>query len=246
MFHLKTQSKTILQALAAMLLFATMAAPQITGLCNTGQTSKTISGCTGVLVTPNPTGGGPNRDGNWQLAYPYPSILSDTHGPCDLKGFVKAWVDTPDIAWLPNSVSSASEWITPYDGAGPDNAAGWYVYRTAFHVPSLLPGGIVPTGLTINGQLASDNATYAIYLENPADSGSCSLVSGLPVPINPAGSTFSDFDQWWPFSFTNSVAIIPGTNAYLYVVVLNLYDEQTGGPSNTGLRVEFFASSAFN
>jgi hypothetical protein len=234
----------LLQAFAAILLFAGTAAAQITGLCNTGQTSKTISGCTGVLVTPNPGGGGSNRDGNWQLAYPYPSTLSPTHGPCDLRSFVKAWVDTPDVLWLSNGVSSASEWITPYDGD--NSAAGWYVYRTAFHLPSLLPGGIVPTGLTINGQLASDNATYAIYLESPADSGSCSLVSGLPVPINPAGSTFSDFDEWWPFSFTNSVAIIPGTNAYLYVVVLNLNDEQTGGPSNTGLRVEFFASSAFN
>jgi hypothetical protein len=67
---LKRQSKTILFAVAAMLLFATVAAAQIKGLCNTGQTAKTLFGCTGLLVTPNPAGGGPNRDGNWALAYP--------------------------------------------------------------------------------------------------------------------------------------------------------------------------------
>jgi hypothetical protein len=86
------------------------------------QTPKTFSGCTSVLMTPNPTGGGPNRDGNWEIAYPYPSTLSPVHGLCGLS-FVRAWVDTrvlqaPFDSWLPNSASTASEWITPYDGEG--------------------------------------------------------------------------------------------------------------------------------
>ncbi|WP_180541010.1 hypothetical protein [Nevskia soli] len=76
--------------------------------------------------------------------------------------FTKAWVDTPysvPPAWLPNSVRSASEWITPYDGEG-NQAEGWYVYITPFHVPSALPGGISPTSLTISGRFASDNEVY--------------------------------------------------------------------------------------
>jgi hypothetical protein len=60
----------LLLALAAMFLFASTATAQIKGLCNTGQTAQTILGCTDVLVTPNLEGGGPNRDGNWGLAYP--------------------------------------------------------------------------------------------------------------------------------------------------------------------------------
>jgi len=38
--------------------------------------------------------------------------------------------------------------------------------------------------------------------------------------------------------------IAPGAYAYLYFVVLNAYDTQTGGPSNTGFRVEIFELDA--
>jgi hypothetical protein len=237
-------SKTILHALAAMLLFASMAAAQIAGLCDTGQTHPAASGCTGVLVPPNPTGGGPNRDGNWELTYQ--SFTASDHNPCLLKGFVKAWVDTPQVEWLPDSASTASEWITPYDGEGA-KPAGWYVYATSFPVPAMLPGGGVPTGITINGQLASDNATYAIYLESPPNSGNCALVTGQMFPVNPAGQGFSDFKQWWPFSFTNSIAIAPGADAYLYFVIENAYDAaDPQGATPTGFRAEFFSTSAFN
>jgi hypothetical protein len=239
MFSLRVPFKTFTNVLAALLLFAAMAAAQIPGLCNTGQTKATASGCTGILVTPNPNGGGPNRDGNWQLAYPYPSDLSRTHGPCELAHFVKTWVDTPEVNWLPNSVSTASEWTTPYDGEG-NQPQGWYVYRTAFPVPLILSDGSVPTGLTINGQLASDNTTFAIYLESPAHSGRCSLVSGQPFPVNPDNS----FQQWWPFNFSNSDPITPGADAYLYFVVQNA--PSNGYPNATGLRVEFFPTSMFN
>jgi hypothetical protein len=247
MFSLRTQSETILQGLTAILLFATTAAAQIPGLCNTGLSPKTVLlGCNSGLVTPNPLGGGPNRDGNWVLAYPYPSALSATTGPCTLKSFTRAWVDTPNIGWMPNDGSPASEWVTPYDGEG-SLPAGWYVYRTAFPVPSVLSNGALPTLMTINGQLASDNTTYAIYLENPAHSGNCSLVSGQPFPVNPRGIGTGDFEQWWPFSFTNASAIAPGTEAYLYFVVENSFEHQDPGPSSpTGLRVEFFSSSTFN
>lgn len=242
MFSLRTQVETILQGLAVMVLFATVATAQIPGLCNTGQTPATSAGCTGVLVTPNPTGGGPNRDGNWGLTY---RVLGADHNPCHLPadGFVYAWVDTPLSTWLPNSSSTASEWITPYDGEG-NRPAGWYVYKTAFYVPFVLPSGAVPTGLRVNGQLASDNETYTIYLESPANNPrKCAVVSG---PVNSETS----FPVWTPFSFTNSHAITPGADAYLYFVVQNQpCPVGCGGPgdaSATGLRVEFFASSAFN
>jgi hypothetical protein len=235
MLHLTTQSKTIIHALAAILVFATLAAAQIPGLCNTGQTAKTVLGCTGVLVTPNPTGGGPNKDGNWLLAYPYPTTLSPTTGPCELKSFVRAWVDVPSPAWLPNDASSASEWIMPYDGET-NGPAGWYVYVTTFHVPSRLTGGGVPTGLTISGRLSSDNATYFLFMGSPADGGSCAPET---VPLVPNGG----FGQWWDISFTNPIAITPDSDVLLYFLVQNY---PITGPNPTGFRAEFFPTSTYN
>lgn len=142
---------------------------------------------------------------------------------------------------MPNSASTLSQWITPHDGEG-DRTVGYYVYATAFPIPD----SPAPTGVTINGQLASDNATVAIYLETPAGGGSCSLVSGQSFPINPAGSGNSDFDQWWPFSFTNAQPLAVASPAALFFVVHNLYDgDLPKGASPTGLRVEFFSTSAF-
>ena len=227
-----------------MSILASTATAEIKGLCDTGQTAQTLTGCTGVLVTPNPTGGGPNRDGNWGLAYPYPTTLSPTLGPCGLKEFTRAWVDTPLLqapfdSWLPNSASTASEWITPYDGEG-NQAQGWYVYLTGFHVPIILPGGTLPTGLTITGRLASDNETYGFVLASHANGGSCGFVTGLPAPLN----TNNEFGQWTDFSFTSPIAITPDSDLFLYVLVIN--SPSTGNPNATGLRVEFFDTSAFN
>jgi hypothetical protein len=233
----------LLFAFAAKLLFTSTATAQIKGLCNTGESHQTLSGCTDVLVTPNPTGGGPNRDGNWGLAYPYPATLSPTLGPCDLKEFISAWVDTPTydppFSWLPNSASAASEWITPYDGEG-NQAQGWYIYLTGFHVPAVLPGGIVPTGLTINGRLASDNETYGFVLASRANGGSCGFVTSLPVPINP----IDQFNQWTNFSFNSPIPITPESDVFLFVLVYN--SPSTGNPNATGLRIEFFDTSALN
>ncbi|MGO4882765.1 MAG: hypothetical protein ACLP59_18390 [Bryobacteraceae bacterium] len=245
--HLTVASAILWMAapLLSELAFAGSAAAQISGLCNTGETPASSSGCTGVLVTPNPEGGGPSRDGNWQLAYPYPSTLSQTHGPCHLHSFAQAWVDTPNRTWMPNTASGESEWLTPHDGEN-NLPMGWYVYRTSFPVPSTLPDGSVPTGLTINGRLTSDNATYGFYLESPARSTTCGVVSGPPVPINPAGQGSSDYDQWWDFSFTSPIALTAGADAYLYVVVYNPYNNPPNGESPTGMRIEFFPTSAFN
>jgi hypothetical protein len=140
-------------------LFVTVATAQIAGLCNTGQTSATLTGCTGVLVPSAPNFfGTPNLDGNWEIAYPYPSSLAD-NTPCLLSRFIEATVDTPNGSWLPNSVSSASESTMPDGGGGYMLPLGWYVYRTKFPIPSVLPGGGVPKGVT-NCQLAWDNAAY--------------------------------------------------------------------------------------
>jgi hypothetical protein len=106
-----------------------------------------------------------------------------------------------------------------------------------------LPDGTVPTGVTINGRLASDNATYWIYLESPAPYPTgCAIASGQTFPVNPVGG--NTFQQWWPFSFTNSLPLTPGAYAYLYIIVGNgiaIYNS-----SASGLRVEFFDTSAFN
>jgi hypothetical protein len=229
-----------LLALAAMSIFASTAAAEIKGLCNTGQTAQTLTGCTGVLVTPNPAGGGPNRDGNWGLAYPYPSTVSPTLGVCPLTDFFRAWVDSPNSAWLPDSSSTRSEWITPYDGEDL-TPVGWYVYLTVFHVPAVLPNGVVPSDVDINGRLASDNATYGFFLASLANGGACALVTGLSTPINPSGHGVSDFSQWWDFRFTSPIPITPDSDVFLYVLVHN----ELSGTSPTGLRIEFFDTSTF-
>lgn len=210
MITLGRWSHTTLQALGAILLFSALAAAQIPGLCNTGQTSKNAGGCTGVLVTPNPTGGGTRRDGNWERAYPYPATLAEAENPCALH-YIPAWVDTPNSAWMPNSASTASEWITPYDGEG-DRASGFYVYATAFNIPD----SPAPTSFTINGQLASDNATVGIYFQTPAAGGACYLVSGQDFPVNPAGSGSPDYQQWWPFTITNTQPLATASPAVLF------------------------------
>jgi hypothetical protein len=178
--------------------------------------------------------------GRWRILNP--SSVLGIHGPCLLKAFVRAWVDTPNYYWLPNSASTASEWITPYDGESNTGLpAGWYVYRTTFPVPSVLPNGSVPTGVLVNGQLSSDNMTATIYMESPAKSVNCSLVAGQAFPVNPTGSGGSDYQQWWFFSFTNKLPIAAGQDAYLYFVVQNAPTV----PTPTGVRIEFFDSSTF-
>ncbi|MGA3042800.1 MAG: hypothetical protein ABSF54_18645 [Bryobacteraceae bacterium] len=234
---MKSPSKTIPHALAAMLLTGAMGAAQIPRLCNTGQTAKNFAGCTGALVSPNPLGGGPNRDGNWWVSYPHPISGAEARDPCSLK-LISAYVDTPNAAWLPNSASTASEWITPYDGED-DRQAGYYVYATFFPI-SDSPS---PIGFTINGQLASDNATVGIYLGTPAGVTSCPLVSGQSFPVNPASLESGDSQQWWPFSFTNPEPLAVASPAVLYFVVRNGHTPDGGSP--TGLRVEFFPTSSF-
>jgi hypothetical protein len=224
-----------------MLFFTTAGLAQIPGLCNTGETHKFLTGCTGALVTPNPTGGGPNLDGNWSVVYVHPAQASVSADPC-VRGLVSAWVDTPNPAWMPNSASTASEWITPFDGENNQNP-GFYVYVTYFPIPD----APAPTSFTINGQLASDNAVVGIFLATPAGIRACYPVSGQSFPVNPPGQGSSDFTQWWPFSFTNSQPLAVASPAALYFVVINPYDLSVpNGASPTGLRVEFFSTSTFN
>jgi hypothetical protein len=156
----------------------------------------------------------PIRFGGCDAALRAPAA-SEAQNPCSLKS-INAFVDAPNAAWLPNSASTASEWITPYDGEN-DRPAGYYVYATFFPIPD----SPAPTGFIINGQLASDNPTVGICLGTPAGVSSRPLVSGQSFPVNPAGVGSRDSQQWWPpFSFTK-------------------------GASPTGLRVEFFSTSSF-
>lgn len=237
MFRTMLPGRTTLQALPTLVFAASICSAQINGLCDTGQTIKTAAGCTGVLVAPNPTGGGPNRDGNWRLGYPYPTPFTGFPDACLVKAFVPAWVDTPSGEWLQNSASAPSEWIMPPDGEinGP---AGWYVYATSFPVPATLPNGEVPRKLFIAGQLSSDNVTFLIYLESPAGSAKCTLVDGQDFPVNNVGN---QFDVWTPFSFENKLPVTAGANANLYFVVQNA--PCCEGENPTGFRAEFFTSS---
>lgn len=94
--------------------------------------------------------------------------------------------------------------------------------------------------MTISGRLASDNETYGFVLASLAHGGSCGFVEGLPAPLNPN----DEFTQWTDFSFTSPIAITPDSDLFLYVLVIN--SPSTGNPNATGLRVEFFDTSAFN
>ncbi len=136
----------ILQSLA-LLCLATAAPAQIASLCNTGQTSATSAGCSNTLEIPNAPGGGPDRDGNWQVAYPYPSALTSTHGPCALLQIRQGgWVDTPNTRWLANSVSSASQWIAPFDGENNLPAGPCPLSNPSLHSGSFArrPGAVRP------------------------------------------------------------------------------------------------------
>ncbi len=123
----------------------------------------------------------------------------------------------------------------PYDGEG-NQPQGWYVYATSFPIPAVLPDGRVPKGLIVNGQLASDNSIYGIYLESPAFSDRCELVSKQQFPVGV-------FSAWTPFGFENSIELAPGREAFLFIVVQNA--PPNGYPNPTGLRVEFSSSSIF-
>lgn len=209
MLSLRTESKTILHALAAMLLFATLATAQTkipaTGLCNTGLTpaSPLPKSCTTStpVIPVNPESGGPSLDGNWQLATPYPSAAYNqpAPNPCLLPTFGPAWVDAPWPNWF-NPDDGLSQWITP-EVEGPVAAGGWYIYRTAFRVPPKLPNysGYV---LNVSGQGMVDDHSVAIAMENPAGQpGSCSLVSQ---------TEFSGDTAWIPISFSARVSPILG------------------------------------
>ncbi len=219
----------------------TVASRPLPGLCSTGQTAATNVGCTGQLVPPTAPGAVANHDGNWDVTYA-PLSAEGLPDPCSLSNYVSAWVNTPYAGWLPNLVSKSSEWIGPLGG----NVAaqpGWYVYRVRFPVP-LPSGGTSPT-LTINGQLSSDSSTLGVFLESPAGNNRCVAVTGQTFPVNPATTSGTEYQRWWPFSFTNAATIVPG-DAYLYFVVRNSASSGVSSPySPTGFRVEFEASSYF-
>jgi hypothetical protein len=86
--------------------------------------------------------------------------------------------------------------------------------RPGYLNPAVLPGGGVPKGVAVIGQLASDNWVYGIYLESPAFSYRCELVSVQQFPVG-------SFTAWTNFSFNNSFGLTPGEDAILFFVVEN-------------------------
>ena len=106
-------------------------------------------------------------------------------------------------------------------------------------------------GLAINGQLASDDTTFAIYLESPAHSGRCSLVPGQPFPVNPLTTAFSNGGPSISATPTQSR---PGADACLYFVVrdapsngypnANWPSGRQGQPARSGERPCFWRVTA--
>jgi hypothetical protein len=238
----KMHNRKTIELVCSALLLSSAAVAQTSipaaGLCNTGLTpaSPLPTGCTtSTLVTPvNPQSGGTSVDGNWQLATPYPSA-SYTHqapNPCSLTRFGPAWVDTTYSGWF-NPNDGLSQWITPE--VDEPSAAGWFIYRTAFPIPPISSPSTYYV-LTVTGQVMGDNATVAIYLENPSTERlSCKTVA-LPAPE--AGSGGSGWAAWNPFSFASKA--VPNTSAYVYVLV---YNAEGSSGNATGLRLEFTSAN---
>lgn len=198
-----------------------------TGFCSTGLTPKAPQpqGClNSKLVSPiNPQGGGPIVDGNWDLAEPYPSApaTQPAPNPCTFSGsFKPAPVSAPYGGWY-NPNDQLSQWIEP-NGTTP---GGWYIYRTAFTIPTAYPG-YSHYELVINGKLLADDFVSGVFLEGEAgNSNSCRQVASY--------SSRSQLSSWNKLKITIPVA--PESKGYLYFVVNNV----NNGPNPTGLRVEF-------
>lgn len=234
----RIQSKINILALVLLLSSAAVAQIPATGLCNTGLTpaSPLPNGCTtSTLVTPvNPQSGGPNVDGNWGLATPYPSASGNQEAPdpCTLKTFGPAWVDAPAQGWF-NPNDGLSQWITPQSDA--NTAGGWYVYRTTLPIPPNAPGAAKYV-LTVTGQLLADDELPAIFLENPAgDLPNCKLLA-LPALSTILGGSGSEY-AWNHFRIVETV--VPNTSAYLYFLVYNISFPAGESGNYTGFRVEF-------
>ncbi len=258
MYCQRKRFRTVLQGLAALLLFTAMAAAGVPGLCNTGLSNNNGSGpvCAGPLVTPTPSPG-LYTDANWQIAV-MPSLPTSGSNflpnPCAAAnspewvtptlGFVPAWVDDPDPAWLPNSptyTATASEWITPQVE---DSVGGHYIYAISFPVPA--SAGHV----TIVGKLLSDNEVHAIYLSyglpgNVSNSFTeCIPFAGYPYDNAAVNGPEDFFSPWTEFGVVNA-PVPTGGSATLYIVVRNRgAGGIDGNPTDTGLRVRFDQTSS--
>jgi hypothetical protein len=200
-----------------------------TGFCDTGLTQKAPqpAGCLdSKLVNPiNPQSGGPIVDGNWELAYPFPSApyTQPAPGPCGFtSSYTPAAVDTPQYGWY-NPDDKLSQWIQPPGGTP---APGWFIYRTRFAVPSAYPG-YANYELVMKGQLICDDYVAAIYLENGQD-GTCNAVASF--------TSKSQLGSWNSFRFNSPLA--PDSHGFIYVVA---YNATNYPPANnpSGIRVEF-------
>jgi hypothetical protein len=214
-----------------------------TGLCNTGLTpaSPLPTGCTtSTLVTPvNPASGGSSVDGNWQLATPYPSASWNQQAPdpCSLTTFGPAWIDAPANGWF-DPKDGLSQWITPLSDA--NTTGGWYIYRTAFPIPSIASGSTKYV-LTVTGQLMADDELSAIILERTLEN-SAQHCSGLALPSltsvpGEAGAQYA----WNNFHF--AATVLPNTSAYLYFILYNIPFPNGNTGNYTGLRVEFTSAN---
>ncbi len=231
-------ASTLLQLGAALFLTAPFLSAQMpaTGLCDTGRTPQSPQplGCTTTsLVSPiNPLNGGPFTDGNWSLAFPFPSApyTEGPPDPCTINTlYDSAPVNVPWYTWF-NPVDARSQWIEPLGGGA--TPAGWYIYRTYFDVPAAQNFNSYYR-LETEGQLTVDDGVKAIYLENPAsDRRSCRVLA----TFNSLGQESS-----WTSFHLSATRLIPGTRAFLYFVVDNSYLAFPVDENPTGLRVEFFS-----
>ena len=208
----------------------------ISGLCNTGLTSKKPLpvGCqTSTLITPiNPENGGPIVDTNWDLANPYPSAAANqpAPNPCVFTAaYLAPAVSQPYYGWY-NPNDGLSQWIEPQDGSE-GVSPGWYLYRTSFPIPQAQSGSTLYK-LEVTGQFLADDYVSAIYLEDPAtNETACHEVAAF--------TSTGDAGSWQPFHI--SATVKPDTLAYFYFIVYNANSNYN--PS--GLRVEFTSRYLF-
>jgi hypothetical protein len=144
--------------------------------------------------------------------------MVDTHYVIDPSWIAIAGNNPPPAfpnAWLLNSSSSASRWITPVEEPGPSTSETLYVLTLNFDL-----SGFDPATASFSGRWATDN------------SGDVFLNGGL-VSLGHSNT----FNDWSPFSANSG--FVSGLNTLAFHVTNRAFD----ATNPTGLRVEFQESS---
>jgi hypothetical protein len=135
------------------------------------------------------------RNGNWQIASPYPSApyTSSAPNPCRLQTtYLGAPVNVPFYERY-NPESELSQWIGP-NGGGSTPVPGLYQ-------------GLPPNSVPPSGQLLSDNAAAVMDLHAVGDtSAGCNVAETSAIA--------NQYSSWNAFALTGPV--VPATHQAIY------------------------------